>query len=70
VLAVHEALTRLKKFDPQQVRVVEMRYFGGMTVEETGEALGISARTVKREWAMAIAWLKAEFAGDEIGHDR
>ena len=69
VLAVHEALTRLGKFDPQQGRVVEMRYFGGLTVEETAEALGISPRTVKREWAMAIAWLKAEFAGGGGGND-
>jgi RNA polymerase sigma factor (TIGR02999 family) len=65
VLAVHEALTRLGEFDPQQGRVVEMRYFGGLTVEETAEALGISPRTVKREWAMALAWLKAELAGGQ-----
>lgn len=67
VLAVHDALTRLGKFDPQQGRVVEMRYFGGLTVQETAEALRISPRTVKREWAMALAWLKAEFAGGDAG---
>jgi RNA polymerase sigma factor (sigma-70 family) len=43
--------------DPQQTRVVELRVFGGLTVEETAEALGISPRTVKREWSMAKAWL-------------
>ena len=63
VLAVHEALTRLSKFDPRQERIVEMRYYGGLTVEETAEALGISPRTVKREWVMAKAWLQAELAG-------
>ena len=63
VLAVDEALTRLRTFDPQQGSVVEMRCFGGLTVEETAEALGISPRTVKREWAMAKAWLRAELGG-------
>src|SRR5215472_2843507 len=58
MLAVDEALARLAELDPQQARVVEMRYFGGMTVEETGEALGIAPRTVKREWALAKAWLR------------
>jgi RNA polymerase sigma factor (TIGR02999 family) len=65
VLAVHEALNRLGELDPQQGRVVEMRYFGGLTVEETADALSVSPRTVKRDWAMAIAWLRAEFAGRE-----
>jgi RNA polymerase sigma-70 factor (ECF subfamily) len=62
VLAIDEALTRMKVFDPRQERIVEMRYYGGLTVEETAEALGISPRTVKREWAMAKAWLRAELA--------
>ena len=48
--------------DPQQARVVELRYFGGMTVEETAEALSIAPRTVKREWAMAKAWLRVEIS--------
>jgi RNA polymerase sigma-70 factor (ECF subfamily) len=69
VLAVHEALNHLREYDPRQERVVEMRYFGGLNVEETAEALGISPRTVKREWAMAIAWLRAEFAGGKASHD-
>ena len=57
LLALNEALNNLAAIDPQQSRVVELRVFGGLTVEETAEALGISARTVKREWSMAKAWL-------------
>jgi RNA polymerase sigma-70 factor (ECF subfamily) len=63
VLAIDEALSRLTTFDAQQAQVVEMRCFGGLTVGETAEALGISTRTVKRDWAMATAWLRAELAG-------
>lgn len=62
MLAVDEAMTRLAALDPQQASVVEMRYFGGMTVEETAEALAIAPRTVKREWAMAKAWLLVEIS--------
>jgi RNA polymerase sigma-70 factor (ECF subfamily) len=61
-LAIDEALARLAVLDPQQARVVEMRYFGGLTVEETAEALSIAPRTVKREWALAKAWLRTEIA--------
>ena len=57
LLALNEALNNLAAIDPQQSRVVELRVFGGLTVEETAEAMGISARTVKREWSMAKAWL-------------
>jgi RNA polymerase sigma factor (TIGR02999 family) len=60
VLALHEALERLAALDAQQARVVELRYFGGMNIEETAEALDISPATVKREWAMARAWLRRE----------
>jgi RNA polymerase sigma-70 factor (ECF subfamily) len=63
ILAVDEAIARLGEMDPQQAQVVELRYFGGMTVEETAELLGISPRTVKRDWAMALAWLRAELSG-------
>jgi RNA polymerase sigma factor (sigma-70 family) len=63
LLAVDEALTRLAALDPQQARVVELRYFTGMSVEETAEALAISPRTVKRDWAMAKAWLSLEIRG-------
>src|SRR5262245_17970550 len=57
LLALDEALDRLAKQDPQQSRVVELRVFGGLSVEETAAALSISPRTVKREWSMARAWL-------------
>ena len=53
ILAVDEALRRLGELDPQQARIAEMRYFGGLSVEETAEALGVSPRTVKRDWAVA-----------------
>ena len=60
VLALEEALERLSRIDPRQERIVELRYFGGLSVEEVATVLGISARTVKREWQMARAWLYAE----------
>ena len=63
VLIVDEALDRLARLDPQQTRVAELRYFAGLTVDETAEVLGISARTVKRDWAMASAWLRTELSG-------
>lgn len=63
VVAVHEALERLAALDPEQARLVELRYFGGLTLEETGAVLGVSAATVKREWAVARAWLRRELAG-------
>jgi len=63
VVAVHEALERLAALDAEQARLVELRYFGGLTIEETAEALGVSPATVKREWALARAWLRRELAG-------
>jgi RNA polymerase sigma factor (TIGR02999 family) len=57
VLALDEALDRLADMDPQQARIVELRYFTGLTIEETAEALGISPATVKRDWTWARAWL-------------
>ena len=62
ILAVDEALTRLDQLDRQQARIVELRYFGGLTPAETAGAMGISLRTVERDWAMAKAWLRAELA--------
>ena len=62
VLALHEALERLAEFDPQQERIVELRYFGGLTIEETAEVVGISAATVVREWTIAKAWLRADLS--------
>ncbi len=60
LVALDDALTRLAVIDPQQARVVELRYFTGLGIEGTAEALGISPATLKREWAMARAWLKRE----------
>ncbi|MGO9204079.1 MAG: sigma-70 family RNA polymerase sigma factor [Limisphaerales bacterium] len=65
ILAVDEALARLDSLDPQQARVVELRYFGGLSGEETAEAMGMSQRTVEREWATAKAWLRGQLAGEE-----
>ena len=58
-----DALARLAEVDKQAVRVVELRYFAGLTLEETAAVLGISTATVKRDWAMARAWLYRELAG-------
>lgn len=64
LLALDEALGRLAKIDPRQGEVVECRFFGGLTIEETAAALGVSSRTVKRDWAMAQAWLHREMRPD------
>lgn len=60
VLAVDDALTRLAALDAQQARVVELRYFGGLSIHETAEVLGVSEATVKRDWTTARAWLHRE----------
>lgn len=60
MLALHEALGRLSQLDPQLARIVELRFFGGLTVEEAAEALNISPATLKRAWSMAKAWLRCE----------
>lgn len=60
VLMLDQALTRLQALDERQAKIVELRYFAGLQVEETADVLSISTRTVKREWAMARAWLKRE----------
>ena len=60
VLALDSALEKLSAIDPQQAKIVELRYFGGLTVEEVADALGISPATVKRHWTFARAWLKNE----------
>ncbi len=65
VLALHESLTRLAAFDPRQERIVELRYFGGLTIEETAEVVGISDATVVREWTIAKAWLMADLSPRE-----
>src|SRR6478672_8512505 len=60
LIKLHEALERLSLLDPRQARIVELRFFGGLNVEETAELLGISAKTVKRDWAVAKVWLRGE----------
>ncbi|MCA1555645.1 MAG: sigma-70 family RNA polymerase sigma factor [Acidobacteria bacterium] len=64
LIALDEALGRLEANDPQKSRIVELRYFGGLGIEETAEVIGISPATVKRDWSMARAWLRSEI-GDE-----
>ena len=66
ILAVDAALQRLAELSPQQARITEMRYFAGLSVEESAEALDISPRTVKREWAAARGFLLAELSGWRI----
>lgn len=63
VLAIDTALQRLEQIDAPQSHIVELRYFGGLTLEETASVIGISVASVKREWAMARAWLRRELAG-------
>jgi RNA polymerase sigma factor (TIGR02999 family) len=60
LLAIDEALDRLAAIDAQQARVVELRFFSGLSVEETAAALGVSPKTVKRDWSVARAWLRRE----------
>lgn len=65
LVALDEALDRLQALDRRQAQVVECRFFGGLTEEETAEALGIGLRTVKRDWAKARGWLHRELYGDD-----
>lgn len=62
ITAIDAALTRLAALDDRQVQIVQMRYFGGLTIEETAQALDVSEATVKREWTLARAWLKRELS--------
>ena len=63
LLALDAALEKLAAIDPRKGRVVEMRYFGGMTLEEAAEVLEVSPNTVMRDWRMARAWLEREISG-------
>jgi len=63
VVALDEALQSLASFDPRAAHVVELRYFGGLTVEQSAEVLGISPKTVKRDWTAARTWLLGELEG-------
>jgi RNA polymerase sigma-70 factor, ECF subfamily len=60
LIALDDALNKLAEIDPQKSKIVEMRYFGGLTMEEIAEVLGISAASVRRHWSMAKAWLRRE----------
>ena len=62
LMALDETLTRLAEIDPRQSRVVELRYFSGLSIEETAEVLGVSPATVKLDWSMAKAWLRREMS--------
>ncbi len=62
-LAISHALDKLAVLDPRQARIVELRFFTGLTVEQTAAALGISPKTIKRDWSVARAWLHAELNG-------
>ena len=69
LLILDDALNRLAERDPQQGRIVELRFFAGLTVEETAAVLCISAATVKRDWSMARAWLSRQIKRGEIGNE-
>jgi RNA polymerase sigma factor (TIGR02999 family) len=60
ILIVDEVLAQLAKIDPRQARIVELRYFGGLSVDETANALGLAARTVRLDWTMAKGWMKSQ----------
>jgi RNA polymerase sigma factor (TIGR02999 family) len=62
--AIDEVLKRLEAIDPKQGRIVELRFFGGLSIEETAEVVGVSPATVKREWALARAWLRRELVSE------
>lgn len=64
VLAIDEALKKLAKLDPRQEQIVELRFFGGLTVKQVAEALNVSKRTVESEWTMLRAWLRRELSGE------
>ncbi|HXE33897.1 MAG TPA: ECF-type sigma factor [Verrucomicrobiae bacterium] len=66
ILALNEALDRLAKLDLQQSQIIELRYFGGLSIEDTSEFLGISSATVKRSWASARAWLLREMSQGDL----
>jgi RNA polymerase sigma factor (TIGR02999 family) len=65
-VALDEALRKLEELDPEQARIVELRFFGGLTVQETADVVGVSPATVKREWSVAKGWLHREMAGRTV----
>ena len=66
LLVINDALQQLEKLDPRQARIVECRFFGGMSIDETAHALDISAATVSRDWTMARAWLSRELSNSSF----
>ena len=66
VLAIEMAIEKLEKLDHRQARIVELRFYGGLTVEEVAEVLGVSKRTVEADWTMVRAWLRREIAGETV----
>ncbi len=66
MLVVDELLTRLASFDPQGGRIVELRFYGGLSVDEAAEVMGISSAKVKREWSVARAWLVREISRSSV----
>jgi RNA polymerase sigma-70 factor (ECF subfamily) len=68
VIALDEALTRLAEFDPQQAQLVELRFFGGLSIEESAGVLGVSRTTLKRNWNVAKAWLARELRKSDSKH--
>lgn len=70
VLALHESLRRLAAFSPRQERIVELRYFGGLTIEEAAEVIGVSEATLVREWTIAKAWLRADLSDPQLENTR
>ena len=69
ILSLNDALTRLSELDPQQGRIVKLRFFTGLSIEETAEVVGVSPATVKREWAAARAWLFREISRKPEGEE-
>jgi len=67
ILAVHEALLKLHELDPSKSRLVELRFFGGLSVDEAAAVLGVSPRTTARDWQFARAWIKRALDGDAHG---
>ena len=70
LVAIDDALDRLAADDPRKARVVELRFFGGLSMEETAQTLGISLRTAQNDWAFARAWLYRELLARTTGHER
>lgn len=65
LIALDDALSELAKLDAQQARIVELRFFGGLSIEETATVIGVSSATVKRDWATARVWLRREVGRTE-----